>query len=267
MYGGHLRCVLRQQLPEKPTSAQFLAGLAAALDPPQGPAPDEALFGDMFSMVGKVRGGQKKTQNGAVKALLDFQKVMEKNPKPATIENLDDFFTAFAKWCLNVECLFDNKEKQEEALAQRKELCANAGVKVRAWLPSSLRTHLNGAAALYKTAEGKGSVVPSEESLFPNYCAIFSEAYRRERDFQARKPEVAVLNDEEVEKLYDSTNWLSPFEAQRTNLLILCYQLGQRPDSLEDLCVGNFHRQTTEDNSLEVLVKFGNMKNLGPKQQ
>ena len=120
---------------------------------------------------------------------------------------------------------------------------------------------------LYKTADGKGCVVPSETTKFPKYCAFFNEAYRREREQQARKPEVAVLSCEELEKLYDHTNWQSPYEAQRTNLLIMCFTLGQRPESIEALCVGNFHRIPTADNSLEISVKFANMKNLQPKQE
>ena len=52
------------------------------------------------------------------------------------------------------------------------------------------------ATALFTTAGGKG-VVPSESSLFPKYCDFFGQAYRREQDFQAHKPEIAVLDAEE----------------------------------------------------------------------
>jgi hypothetical protein len=103
-----------------------------------------------------------------------------------------------------------------------------------------MRTHVNRAASPYKTGQGKGAMVPSEPTLFPKYCDFFQNAYRREHNSQARKPEVPVLHDHEVEKLYNGTNWQSLYEAQRTNLLIMCFQLGQRPDSVEDLCVGNF---------------------------
>jgi hypothetical protein len=247
MMNAHLKVVLRQQLPEKPNSAQFLAGLVAATQPRQGPSTDEALFGDTFSKVTMARGGQKKTQQGSIQPLKDFQKVLD--ARQVTIENLDEYFTAFAKWCLNVECLFDTKEEQDAALGQRQQLCANAGVKVRSWLPSSMRTMLNGAASLYKTAEGKGSVCPSEPTLFPNYNDFFNCAYRRERAANARKAEAPVLDDVELEELFDKTNWQSPFEAQRTNLLILCFSLGERTSTIEELCVGNFHRQPTADNS------------------
>ena len=167
MMNAHLKVVLLQHLPEKPNPAQFLAALVAASQPRQGPSADEALFGDTFSKVTCVRGGQKKTQQGSIAPLNDFQKVLD--ARQVTIENLDEYFTAFAKWCLNVRCLFDTKEEQDAALAQRQELCANAGVKVRSWLPSSMRTVLNGGASLDKTAEGKGSVCPHEPTLFPKY--------------------------------------------------------------------------------------------------
>jgi hypothetical protein len=58
----------------KPSSAQFLAGLVAAMDPPHGAETDQALFWETFAMVSKYRGGQKKSQEGALKVLLDFQK-------------------------------------------------------------------------------------------------------------------------------------------------------------------------------------------------
>ena len=43
------------------------------------------------------------------------------------------------------------------------------------------------------------------------------------------EPEVPVLHDLEVEKLCDSTNWKSPYEAQRTNLPFFVF-------AVEDLC-------------------------------
>ena len=105
---AHLKCVLRQQLPEKPNSAQFLAGLVAAIQPRQSPSTDEALFGDTFSKVTGAKGGQKKTQQCCIQPLKDFQKVLD--ARQVTIENLDEYFTAFAKWCLNVQFLFDTQE-------------------------------------------------------------------------------------------------------------------------------------------------------------
>ena len=173
---NQIRSVLRQQVPPRPRSDEFISRLETAVEPPSGPAPDAALYGETFSKVRCEAGGQKKTQQCILGPLKDFQKVLA--VKQCTLDDLDDFLTAFAKWCLRVEFLIDTKKEQEDALAQRKELCANAGVKVRSWLPNSMRTSLNGAAAAYKKAGGTGGVVLSEPTLFPKYCDFFAYAYR-----------------------------------------------------------------------------------------
>ena len=41
-----MKCVLRQQMPEKPSTSEFLALLQTALEHPSGPAADTALFGE-----------------------------------------------------------------------------------------------------------------------------------------------------------------------------------------------------------------------------
>jgi hypothetical protein len=255
-----LRCPLSFAPP--PTTAEFLAGLEAAVRP-QGPPKDIALFGDTFSKETSKRGGSEKTAQGSLAPLQDFQTVLD--AEKVSIEDLDEWFAAFAKWCINVVYLFDEAKDQQDALAQRETLCANAGVTIRCWTPGTLRTILNGAAAKYKAGKGSGTVVPGEPTLFPNFCTFWNAAYRRERGENSRRQQIPVLADDEVELLYDKTNWQSFLDAQRMNLLIMAYQLGSRPESLISLAVGNFHPTETAEGT-EVLVKFACMKNLQPKQ-
>ena len=145
------------------------------------------------------REDRKKTQKGALKAVKDFEKVL--SSRQCSIADLDDWFAAFAKWCLHVRFLFESDDEQQAALQQRQALCSNAAVPVRQWSPSTLRTSLNGLATLYKTGKGIGTVVPSEPTLFPNYIALWNAAYKRERDVLARREEVPVLSDEELIQL------------------------------------------------------------------
>ena len=44
----------------------------------------------------------------------------------------------------------------------------------------------------------------------------------------------------ETEQLFHNIHWQSASEAQQTNVLILCFLLGQMPSTIEDPCVENF---------------------------
>ena len=75
-------------------SAQFLAGIVAAVKP-------RPYLGTCFLRwlsCGEAKRKRKMgTKDGAVKALQDFQKVLEANPNPATIENLEKSFLTFSQ--------------------------------------------------------------------------------------------------------------------------------------------------------------------------
>ena len=140
--------------------------------------------------------------------------------------------TAFAKFTLSVLALFDTPEERHLALSQRKELCEKAEVDMRQWSPATLKTLVNALALMYKqTAPGHG-IVPSATIQFPTFCKFFNAACKRDRNASARKEPVQVLQDSEVAELFDKTNWQSWYEAQRMNLLLLAFNLGQRPESL-----------------------------------
>lgn len=83
---------------------------------------------------------------------------------------------------------------------------------------------------------------------------------------EAEKPEVPFLSDDEVVRLYDKTNWSNFYESQRTNILVLAYNLGQRAETYLELTVGCFHPQKTET-GLELLVKYPKQKAMQANQQ
>jgi len=47
---------------------------------------------------------------------------------------------------------------------------------------------------------------------------------------------------------------------------LMCFLLGQIPSTMKDLIVDNFDLQGLADNSLEVVVKYGNMTHWRPNQ-
>ena len=51
--------------------------------------------------------------------------------KQVSLEDLEEFLTAFAKWCLNVECLFDTKKEQEEYVQQKLNYLIAEGLVVK----------------------------------------------------------------------------------------------------------------------------------------
>ena len=262
---AQLSTVAVSALPRPPTPEQFIAGLKAAAAPRERSPADQALFGDTFAKQPWPTGGTAKNRQVALRAVLDFEKVC--TVRQAVFVNLDDWFVAFARWSVNVVCLFDSPEEQEAATAQRKALCASANVTPRSWVPSTLVTMTNALAALYKEGtDPVGAVVPSVVAHFPQYCAFFNAASLREKRLQAQKEEVPLLNDDEVEQLYDRTNWNNFLESQRMNLLVIAYNLGQRPETFMGLTAGCFHPKET-DNGTEVLVKYPKQKAFQANQQ
>ena len=123
-------------------------------------------------------------------------------------------------------------------MQQRHAMCTKANVRVRSWVPSTMVTMTNALAAMFKEGPSVvGSVVPSVPAQFPQYTAFFCDIGLREKRTGAQKQEVSVLGDDEVERLYDATNFESFFEAQWMNILLLAYSLGQRPETFQELTI------------------------------
>ena len=165
-----------------------------------------------------------------------------------------------------MECLFDEPSAKEAALEQRIAMCAQAGVAVRSWMPQTLKTNVNALALMYKQTGPESGIVPSVEKQFPTFCRVFNAACTRQRNISARREPTAVLTDEEVEQLFEKTNWKSFYESQRMKFLLLTYQVGQRPESMVRLCVGNFHLEMMSGGKEAVEARSGTMKNLQGNQ-
>ncbi|EPS57096.1 hypothetical protein M569_17729 [Genlisea aurea] len=195
---------------------------------------------------------------------MDFAKVLDK--EGVTITDLDEWLTAFAKWSMSLGTVFEEEAPRLAAMEQRRALCERAGVSVRSWLPQTLKTTVNALALMYKQTGPDSGIVPGVESQFPKYCRFFNAACTRSRNAKARQEPPAVLTDSEVLRFVEKTNWVSWGEAQRTNFLLLAFQLGQRPETLVRLYVGNFQPKTLQDGKMALQVSFGTMKNLQGNQ-
>ena len=141
MLPAQLVNVAEAALGETPKVDEFLARLKKAIEPKEESEVDGALFGDTFKNVAPQPSGSEKTQKGGLKALLDFQKVLDH--KALVITDLDDYFVAFAKFVLKVQSLFDTEIERVNCKAQRKVLCEAAGVPMREWSPETLTTYTN----------------------------------------------------------------------------------------------------------------------------
>ena len=164
--------VAEAALPPPPSSRDFLAGLRGVVSRRESPAVDAGLFGDLFSKDPNFSPGAKPNQLVALAAAEDFEKV--RAMKQVSLEKLDDWLAAFAKFVLSPRCLFDNETDQNQCMLERLELCEHAGVQSRQWVPATLKTNVNALSALYKMADSHGAVVSSVPNRFPNYCAIFN---------------------------------------------------------------------------------------------
>ena len=144
----------------------------------------------------------------------------------------------------------------DTAVMQRESFAVQVGITARFWTPQTLRSAVNGLAHAHRQTRPPLGIVASAEQQFPKYCLTFNEALLRSRKTKALQEHVGVLTDAEVLSLYDATNWASPYEAQRMNMLILSFNLGQRPDNIYQLQVGNLRllRDEVGDPVLEVTM-------------
>lgn len=241
MLAGHLATVAEAALGPLPTSEEFLKRIKVGS---HGPPPaerqrvDDTLFANLFAAPSSPHGTEQ-IQKGALKAAEDFQKILDTQKAP--ISNLDEWMMAFAKWTLHPKFLFDDTKEGEKLHAQRVRVCEEASIPPRMWQPTTLKTVVNALAMIYRATQPEHGIVPSSSKQFPNFCKFFNVAIKRFKAQQATQPtQTKPLQNAEVEVLFTQTNWQSPYENQRMNLLLFGYHLGQRPETLVRLQVGNF---------------------------
>lgn len=264
MLPAQLAIVAESALGPLPTTKEFVERLSSGGNP-QGPPADQALFGSVFSSEAQPPLGTVRNQAKALRSFLEFCKVCE--VKGCVLDNLDECFTGFAKWSVDVAFLFDDDPSKEEALKQRVEMCQAAGVAVRSWSLQTLKTIVNALALQYRQTSPSTGIVMSSTKQFPKFCLIFNAALKRSREKQCQEQPVDVVTDDEMAQLFDKTNWKSPYEAQRMNLLLFAFSLGQRPDTLIGLRVGQCHPLKDPAGELMLEVAIGTMKNQPARQQ
>ena len=78
----------------------------------------------------------------------------------------------------------------------------------------------------------------------------------------AEAPDEVLLQDEELEKLYNATDFNQCLQSQRYNMIVFGFRTGLRPDSVMSLFVNMFRHITTEEGVEGLQVHIGTMKNL-----
>ena len=92
-----------------PKTPIFLAGLHKALEASKG-SEDTSFCGSTFAPGVQQPAGSERNQKAAYHAVPQFQQVLERKESP--IDELDDFFKAFAQWTLCVDALLDDPNQQ-----------------------------------------------------------------------------------------------------------------------------------------------------------
>ena len=80
---------------------------------------------------------------------------------------------------------------------------------------------------------------------FNSYYAHVDKLYKViEAIHTAQTPEEEILQDTKLEKQWNDTNFESPFEVQRYNIMILAYRTDFRADTMQHLIVKTFRGET-----------------------
>ena len=171
--------------------------------------------------------------------------LLRHNDVPAT---LDDWFEGLAKFCLNPKFLFKDPKKQEECWEQCVRLCGNH-CKPRSTTPGSVVTYANSLAALYRESSNSNKFIVSNKALFPKYNLLMKNTGNEHALLKSLddKPEVEILQDNELPSLWKTVNFNNAFESQRWNILILGYRTGLRGECLQRLQVGSFRKSQCSD--------------------
>ena len=113
-----------------PPTRDFLDRLVQNQEPEEAPG-ELALFGNAFPDEERpgLPDGTVKSQQSALRAVPDFQKVLESQGQD--LQNLDEWLATFAMWTPSPKFLMDDEEAQKRFLEQRKQFCQQAHVSIR----------------------------------------------------------------------------------------------------------------------------------------
>ena len=255
--------VSEAQLPMPPAVEAFIG----ALEEWKGKKPDEPRGSNMFGddsdnedQIGKPA-NTKKAGAVAVNVAMQFQRVSEANNQ--VYKSLDDWLVGFVKFTVDVRAMNSEKDKQKKYPETRKQLCGEE-YKVRSLSPSTIKTYINALAGIYNTRRQENQFVPSSNMRFPGFNSYYAHVDKLFKVIDAIKeaenPEEEILQDAELEKLWEDTNFQSVFEVQRYNIMIFAYVTGFRGDTLQHMLTKTFERGTDEHGKY-LKPKIGTMKN------
>ena len=141
-------------------------------------------------------------------------------------------------------------------------LCGNH-CKPRSTTPGSVVTYANSLAALYRESSNSNKFIVSNKALFPKYNLLMKNTGNEHALLKSLddKPEVEILQDDELPTLWNTVNFNNAFESQRWNILILGYRTGLRGECLQRLQVGSFRKSQCSDGTQMLTCVLGSMKN------
>ena len=239
--------VSEAQLPTPPRVEQFIGVLQECKDKKEDTK--EPINSNMFEddsdhedQIGKPK-NTKRTELVALNVAMEFQEVSATNNQ--VYRGLDDWLVRFVKFTVDVRAMNSEESKQKKYLENRKKLCGEH-YKVRSLSPSTIKTYVNALAAIYNTRRQENQWVPSSKMRFPEFNSYYAHVDKLYKEIEAihaaQTPEEEILQDTELEKLWNDTNFESPFEVQRYNIMILAYRTGFRADTMQHLIVKTFQR-------------------------
>ena len=125
---------------------------------------------------------------------------------------------------------------------QRKQLCTSQNIDTYSLNPDSLRTYVNAAAKFWnQTGTLWNKIYLSSTTRFPKFNRFLNGCITRHRAAKAIKKaesnqaESEILQDHELETLYESTTFGDIYQNQRYNQMILLRVTGMRPEMMERL--------------------------------
>ena len=236
MYGKQWANMLAAQQPQPPSVEEFLKIIQDAQKQHGKGEVNDPLYGDMFAGVSGKPTNTQNVQRGAMKLALEFAQACTTNN--AVYGNLDEWFVALAKFVLIPEVLEDDKEKQR-AIVEHRDRIRPQGMQQRKLQTQSLTTVMNALAALVRHSSTAHAMVISCKTQFPKYNEFLQGCIDRHKVLQAvseaGKEDVDILQDEEVLKIYNATNFAHTFETHKFNILIIAHRTGLRADTLSKL--------------------------------
>uniref|UniRef100_A0A7S1I4C4 Uncharacterized protein n=1 Tax=Eutreptiella gymnastica TaxID=73025 RepID=A0A7S1I4C4_9EUGL len=126
----------------------------------------------------------------------------------------------------------DDEEQQKQIMEQRKELCTSQKAYTYSLNPDSLRTYVNAAGKLWNQTGTRNKIYLSSTTQFPNFnrflngCITTHRAAKATKKAASNQAETEILQDHELETLYENTTFSNIYQNKRYNQAILLRERG-----------------------------------------